>query len=129
MRMQVSGLTYLLQGKFEEAAAAAHDDAADWARLTRRGHALVGVRNGFPNQMPRSPAWSNALARLLPIRLRRSMRIGREGPGVRMAGARAPATRSGLDSLLIDPLLANLHDDPRWTAFVRTMGLADDQLK
>jgi hypothetical protein len=28
-----------------------------------------------------------------------------------------------------DPLLTNLHDDPRWNAFLRTMGLADDQLK
>ena len=27
------------------------------------------------------------------------------------------------------PGLPNLHDDPRWDAFLRTMGLADDQLK
>jgi hypothetical protein len=26
-------------------------------------------------------------------------------------------------------LLANLYDDPRWNAFLRTMRLADDQLK
>src|SRR5437899_194710 len=35
----------------------------------------------------------------------------------------------GLASLRKDPLLPNLHDDPRWNAFLRTMGLADDQLK
>jgi hypothetical protein len=32
-------------------------------------------------------------------------------------------------SLRKDPLIPNLHDDPRWDAFLRTMGLADDQLK
>jgi hypothetical protein len=35
----------------------------------------------------------------------------------------------GLPSLRKDPLLTNLHDDARWNAFLRTMGLADDQLK
>ena len=35
----------------------------------------------------------------------------------------------GLASLRKDPLLPNLHDDPRWNVFLRTMGLADDQLK
>ena len=35
----------------------------------------------------------------------------------------------GLPSLRKDQLLANLHDDPRWNAFLHTMGLADDQLK
>jgi len=44
--------------------------------------------------------------------------------------ARARKQRDpGLASLRIDPFLANLHDDPRWSAFVRKMGLADDQLK
>ena len=28
-----------------------------------------------------------------------------------------------------DPYLANLTGDPRWSAFLRAMGLADDQLK
>jgi hypothetical protein len=35
----------------------------------------------------------------------------------------------GLAGLRKDPLLPNLRDDPRWNAFLRTMGLADDQLK
>jgi len=35
----------------------------------------------------------------------------------------------GLASLRKDPLLENLQGDPRWNGFVRTMGLADDQLK
>ena len=36
---------------------------------------------------------------------------------------------AGLPGLRVDTLLPNLHDDPRWNAFLRTMGLADDQLK
>jgi hypothetical protein len=28
-----------------------------------------------------------------------------------------------------DRLLTRLHDDPRWKPFVRTIGLADEQLK
>ncbi len=31
----------------------------------------------------------------------------------------------GLSSLKLDPLLANLHDDPRWPVFLEKMGLAD----
>jgi hypothetical protein len=36
---------------------------------------------------------------------------------------------SGLAGMRRDPLLANLHGDPRWDAFLHKMGLADDQLK
>ena len=36
---------------------------------------------------------------------------------------------AGLAALRIDPLLKNLHDDPRWDAVLRAVGLADDQLK
>ena len=36
---------------------------------------------------------------------------------------------AGLPGLRTDSLLVNLHDDPRWNAFLHTMGLADDQLK
>jgi hypothetical protein len=36
---------------------------------------------------------------------------------------------AGLNFLRTDPFLANLHGDPRWNAFLRTIGLADDQLK
>jgi hypothetical protein len=35
----------------------------------------------------------------------------------------------GLASLRKDPLLVNLKGDGRWNAFLRTMRLADDQLK
>ena len=36
---------------------------------------------------------------------------------------------AGLAGLRAGTLLPNLHGDPRWDAFLRTMGLADDQLK
>jgi TolB-like protein/Flp pilus assembly protein TadD len=36
---------------------------------------------------------------------------------------------SGLQSIRSFPFLRNLHADPRWTEFLRKLGLADDQLK
>jgi hypothetical protein len=36
---------------------------------------------------------------------------------------------SGFQWFLSDPFLRNLHADPRWPAFVRKLGLAEDQLK
>lgn len=35
---------------------------------------------------------------------------------------------SGIPLAKTDPLLQNLHDDPRWDPFLRRLGLADDQL-
>jgi len=35
----------------------------------------------------------------------------------------------GLGDLRKDPLLENLHSDPRWNKFLEAMGLTDDQLK
>ena len=35
---------------------------------------------------------------------------------------------SGTGLLKCDPLLRNLHHDPRWLPFLRKMNLADDQL-
>jgi hypothetical protein len=36
---------------------------------------------------------------------------------------------SGLITVRGDPIYENLHRDARWDALLRTMGLADDQLK
>jgi hypothetical protein len=44
-----------------------------------------------------------------------------------VAISRAPKKHTWI--YVIVTLLPNLHDDPRWDAFLRTMGLADDQLK
>src|SRR5437764_5905056 len=123
------GLTYLLESKFEEAAVVAQKDAADWARLL-----IVSCARWAQKRIPESDA---ALAELIA-------KFG-ETAGYQIAEVyayrndkdhafewleRARRQRdAGLPGLRADTLLPNLHDDPRWEAFLRTMGLADDQLK
>jgi adenylate cyclase len=123
------GQTYLLEGKFDEAATAAQKDAADWARLL-----IVSCARWAQKRIPESDA---ALAEL----------IAKTGEVAACQIAEAYAYRNdkdhafewlerarrqrdaGLPAMRADTLLSNLHDDPRWDAFLRTMGLADDQLK
>jgi tetratricopeptide (TPR) repeat protein len=123
------GATYLLQGKFEEAAVAAQKDAADWARLLTVSCARWGQK--------RIPESDSALSEL----------IAKNGETAAYQVAEAYAYRNdkdhafewlerarrqrdgGLPILRTDKLLTNLHGDPRWDAFLHTMGLADDQLK
>ena len=121
---------FLLQGKFEEAASAAHDDAAEWARLY-----ITAMARWSQKRIPEADA---ALADLIQnyadvaaYQIAASLRLSRrEGSRIRMVGARTPATRCRPGRLIrSDPFYANLHGDPRWDAFLRTMGLADDQLK
>jgi serine/threonine-protein kinase len=123
------GLTYLLEGKLEEAANAAQKDAADWARLL-----IMGCTRWAQKRIPES---DGALAEL----------IEKDGETAAYQIAEAYAYRNdkdhafewlerarrqrdaGLPALRVDTLLPNLHNDPRWDALLRTMGLADDQLK
>jgi TolB-like protein/Tfp pilus assembly protein PilF len=123
------GVTYLLEGKFEEAANAAQKDAADWARLLIVSCARWGQKRGAESEA--------ALAELIA-------KFGETG-AYQIAEAygyrndkdkgfewleRARRQRdAGLPSLRADTLLRNLHDDPRWDALLRKMGLTDDQLK
>ena len=123
------GLTYLLEGKFEEAASAAQKDTADWARFL-----IVSCARWAQKRIPESDA---ALAELIA-------RVAETG-AYQIAEAyayrndkdkafewleRARQQRdAGLPGLRADTLLPNLHDDPRWDAFLHKMGLADDQLK
>ena len=123
------GLTYLLEGKFEEAATAAQKDAADWARLL-----IVSCARWAQKRVPESDA---ALAELIEIASETGAYQIAEVYGIGMTRIsafewleRARRQRdAGLPALRPDTLLPNLHDDPRWDAFLRTMGLADDQLK
>jgi len=123
------GISFLLQGKFKEAAVAAQDDAAEWARLL-----VVAMARWSQKRIPEADA---ALARLVEGSADTAAYQIAEVHAYRGDKDRAfewleCARRQrdpGLGSLRIDPLLANLHGDPRWIAFVRTMGLADDQLK
>jgi len=123
------GLCYLLEGKFEEAAVAAQKDAADWARLL-----IVSCARWAQKRIPESDA---ALAELIANTSETGAYQIAEVYGYRNDKdhafewlERARRQRdAGLPGLRADTLLRNLHDDPRWDAFLRTMGLADDQLK
>ena len=123
------GLSYLLEGKFEEAATAAQKDAADWARLL-----IVSCARWAQKRIPESDA---ALAELIANTSETGAYQIAEAYGYRNDKdhafewlERARRQRdAGLPGLRTDTLLPNLHGDPRWDAFLRTMGLADDQLK
>ena len=123
------GISFLLQGKFEEAAVAAQDDAAEWARLL-----VVAMARWSQRRIPEADA---ALARLIESSADTAAYQIAEVYAYRGEKNRAfewleRARRQrdpGLGTLRSDPFLANLQADPRWIAFVRTMGLADDQIK
>src|SRR5213080_4387572 len=123
------GLSYLLENKFEEAAPAAQADAGEWCRLL-----IVTCARWSQQRVTESDA---ALAQLTTNESETAAYQIAEVYGYRGDKDRAfewleRARRQrdpGLRSLRKDPLLPNLHDDPRWNAFLRTMGLADDQLK
>ena len=123
------GISFLLQGKFEEAAVEGQKDEADWARLL-----IVSMARWSQQRIPEADA---ALADLI--------KSSADGAAFQIAEVyayrgekdrafewleRARRQRdSGLVGLQVDPFLANLHEDPRWNAFLHKMGLADDQLK
>ena len=123
------GISFLLEGKFEEAATEAQKDAAEWARLL-----VVAMARWSQKRIPEADA---ALTRLTEgfadmaayqIAEVYAYRGDKDRAFEWLERARRQRD-SGLIGLRIDPFLANLREDPRWDAFLRTMGLADDQLK
>jgi hypothetical protein len=122
-------MTYVAEGKFEEGAAAAQKDAADWARLLTLSCARWGQK-----RVPESDA---ALAELIANNSETAAYQIAEVYGYRNDKDKAfewleRARRqrdAGVPGLRPDDLFVNLHGDPRWNAFLRTVGLADDQLK
>ena len=123
------GLAFLLQGKFDEAAAAAQEEAAEWAKLL-----IVSMARWGQKRIPESDA---ALARLTEgfaetaayqIAEVYAYRADKDRAFEWLERARRQHD-SGLNGMRRDPLVANLHGDPRWDAFLHKMGLADDQLK
>jgi adenylate cyclase len=123
------GLSYLLENKFEEAATAAQADASDWARLL-----IVACARWDQKKIPEADA---ALAQLTKdfaetaayqIAEVHAYRGDKDKAFEWLERARRQRD-AGLASLRKDPLLTNIQGDPRWNAFLRTMGLADDQLK
>ena len=123
------GLTYLLEGKFEEAATAAQKDTADWARFL-----IVSCARWGQKRIPESDA---ALAELIAkvaetgayqIAEAYAYRNDKDKAFEWLERARRQRD-AGLPGLRVDTLLPNLHNDPRWDTFLRKMGLTDDQLK
>jgi TolB-like protein/Tfp pilus assembly protein PilF len=123
------GTTYVLRGKFEEAVTVAQKDTADWGRLL-----IVSCARWGQKRIPESDA---ALAELIAkfsetgaYQIAEVYAYRNEKDKAFEWLERARRQRdAGLPGLRADILLPNLHDDPRWDAFLRTMGLADDQLK
>ena len=123
------GLSYLVEGKFEEAVSATEGEAGEYARLL-----IVACARWGQKKIPEADA---ALAQLTKdfaetaayqIAEVHAYRGDKDKAFEWLERARRQHD-GGLPSLRKDPLLANLHDDPRWNAFLHTMGLADDQLK
>jgi tetratricopeptide (TPR) repeat protein len=123
------GLEYLLEGKFEEAAVAAQKDAADWARLlivscARWGQKRVAESDAALAELIANTAETGAYQ----IAEAYAYRNDKDKAFEWLERARRQRD-AGLPGLRADTLLPNLHDDPRWDAFLRKVGLADDQLK
>jgi TolB-like protein/Tfp pilus assembly protein PilF len=123
------GLACLLQGKFEEAVAATEGEAGEWARLL-----IVACARWGAKKIPEADAALATLTKDFPetaayqIAEVHAYRGDKDKAFEWLERARQQHD-GGLPSLRKDPLLTNLYDDPRWNAFLRTMGLADDQLK
>jgi TolB-like protein/Flp pilus assembly protein TadD len=123
------GLSYLLQGKFEDAVTEAQKDAAEWARLSVVAPAL----------------WSQKHIRESDAALDRLKAVSADTAAYQIAEVHAyrgekdeafewleRARRQldpGLAATRSDPLFVNLHGDSRWEPFLHKMGMADDQLK
>src|SRR5438067_3161030 len=123
------GLSYLLENKFEEAATAAQADAGDWARLlivscARWGQKRVKESEAALDELIKNDA-ETAAYQIAEVHAYRGDKDKAFEWLERARRQRDP----GLAGLRKDPLLTNLRDDPRWNAFLRTMGLAVDQLK
>jgi TolB-like protein/class 3 adenylate cyclase/Flp pilus assembly protein TadD len=123
------GLCYALEGKFEDAVTAAQDDAGEWARLVTVAIAYWGQK--------RIPEADAALAKLTEgfadtaayqIAEAHAYRGEKDQAFEWLERARRQRD-AGLVGMRRDPLLKNLVGDPRWSAFLREVGLADDQLK
>jgi adenylate cyclase len=123
------GLAYLLQNKFEEAATEAQADAGEWARLL-----IVSCARWAQKRVQESDAALNELikneAETAAYQIAEAYAYRGDKDKAFEWLERARRQRDpGLGDLRKDPLLENLYADPRWNAFLRTMGLADDQLK
>jgi adenylate cyclase len=123
------GLAYLLKNEFEEAATEAQADAGEWARLlvvscARWGQKRVQESDAALNELIKNDTETAAyqIAEVYAYR-------GEKDKAFEWLERARRQRDPGLGDLRKDPLLESLHDDPRWNAFLHTMGLSDDQLK
>ena len=123
------GYSYLMAGKFEEAATAAQKDAADWARLTILACARWGQKK-IPESDAALAEMKQKFAETAAFQIAEiyAYRNDRDQAFEWLERARRQRD-AGVAQMRSDPLLTNLHNDRRWNAFLRTIGLADDQLK
>src|SRR5437868_11515945 len=123
------GLSYLLENKYEEAATEAQADAADWTRLLIVSCARWGQRRATESNAALAELTANdsgtAAYQIAEVYAYRGDKDRAFEWLERARRQRDP----GLAGLRKDPLLVNLQEDPRWNAFLHTMGLAGDQLK
>jgi adenylate cyclase len=123
------GLACLLEGKFEEAVAATEGEAGEWARLLIVACACWGEKK-IPEADAALAMLTKDFAETAAYQIAEVHAYrGDKGKAFEWLERARRQHDGGLPSLRKDPLLTNLYDDPRWNAFLRTMGLADDQLK
>ncbi len=122
------GLSYLMEGRFAEAIAAAEPDSGEWARLLITSCALWAQK-----KVPQSDA---ALAQLKKLGDTAAYQVGEvyayrgdKDEAFQWLELARQQHDPGLTNLRKDPLLTNLHGDPRWDKFLHTVGLADEQVK
>ncbi|TMH68273.1 MAG: tetratricopeptide repeat protein [Betaproteobacteria bacterium] len=117
------GEVYLVQGRFPEALAAFEKESHDGFRLLGLAAAYHALRRKAPS--------SAALEQLseLPVHAYLNAQANAYCGNVDLAFEwleRAYAQRNaGLCQMKFQPLLRNLHSDPRWQLFLKKMGLAD----
>jgi len=120
------GLVFLHQGRFDEAVREAEQESTEWSRLTVQAQALWAL--------DRKPEADAALARLvadtMAYQIAEIYAYRRENDRAFGWLDRALRQRdAGIYLALMSRSLARLHGDPRWPAFLRKAGLADEQLK
>ncbi len=117
------GLVLLAQGDAQAALVAIQQETADWARLTGTAivqHALgdAGASDAALKELIDKYAARAAyqVAQVYAYRgeINHAFDSLNEGYDIRDVG---------LSAVLLDPLLVNLHDDPRWEPFLDKMGL------
>lgn len=123
------GLSYLLEGKFEEAVNEAQQDAAGWARLV-----IVAAARWSQKRIPESDAalaeLTEGFADIAAVQIAEVHAYRGEKDQAFEWLERARQQRDpGLISTQIDPLFAKLHGDPRWQSFLQAMGMADPRDK